>query len=198
MIGNENRKDIIYDAQCALINEACLTEGFDIYDLLELDRLKLLMALYQANMFNNDVKFTCKECGTENAYKLDFNNVLRKLDDISVEPRDFHYSNNRLDFDFKVAYPSVKLVSSFHKQYFAKHKSNSKKDVQINDTMSNMEYVDLFIKSFKISSKDGQLLKEVDFSKFKAGDIESILQILPQDVLYTEAGVLNFITVEFL
>ena len=46
MIGNEQRKDIVYDAQCAMINEACLNEGFDIYDLLELDRLKLLIALY--------------------------------------------------------------------------------------------------------------------------------------------------------
>ena len=91
MIGNENRKDIIYDAQCAVINETCLQEGFDIYDFTELERLKLLIALYQANMFNNDVSFTCKECGAENKYKLSFDNVLRKLDEISVEPTTFHY-----------------------------------------------------------------------------------------------------------
>ena len=198
MIGNEQRKDIVYDAQCAMINEACLNEGFDIYDLLELDRLKLLIALYQANMFNNDVKFTCKECGTENQYKLDFNNVLAKLDDIDVEPKKFKYENHKFVFDFEVAYPSVKLVSSYHKQYCKAHKITSKKDIQVNDTMSNMEYVNLFIKSFRISDKDGKLLKEVDFSKFKADAIEDILQKFPQDVLYTENGVLNFITKEFL
>ena len=73
MVGNEQRKDIVYDAQCATINNAALAEGFDIYQLTEFDRLKILIALYQANMFSNDVKFTCKQCGAENQYKLDFN-----------------------------------------------------------------------------------------------------------------------------
>lgn len=198
MIGNEQRKDIIYDAQCALINEACATEGFDIYKLLELDRLKLLIALYQANMFNNDVKFTCKECGSENQYKLDFNNVLVRLDAIDVEPKKFRYANNKFVFEFEIAYPSVKLVSNFHKQYCLKHRVTSKKDIQVNDTMSNMEYVNLFIKAVKISDLNGNELKSVDFTGFKAADIESILQMFPQDVLYTENGVLNFITKEFL
>ena len=49
--GNENRKDIVYDAQCALINEAALDKEFDIYRFSEFDRMKLLIALYQANMF---------------------------------------------------------------------------------------------------------------------------------------------------
>ena len=31
MAGNEQRKDIVYDAQCALINTACLDETFDVY-----------------------------------------------------------------------------------------------------------------------------------------------------------------------
>lgn len=31
MIGNEQRKDIIYDAQCATINSAALADGFDVY-----------------------------------------------------------------------------------------------------------------------------------------------------------------------
>ena len=31
MIGNEQRKDVIYDAQCAVINNAALADGFDVY-----------------------------------------------------------------------------------------------------------------------------------------------------------------------
>ena len=55
MIGNENRKDIIYDTQCATINTAALLDGFDIYQCTELERLKVLIALYPANMFKNAV-----------------------------------------------------------------------------------------------------------------------------------------------
>jgi predicted restriction endonuclease len=47
MIDNEKRKDIVFDAQCALINKACLEPVvFDIYQCSEFDRLKLLIALY--------------------------------------------------------------------------------------------------------------------------------------------------------
>lgn len=48
MIDNESkgRKDVVYDAQCAIINKACLEPDFNIYKLSEFDRLKLLIALY--------------------------------------------------------------------------------------------------------------------------------------------------------
>ena len=198
MIGNENRKDIVYDAQCALINESALMEGFDIYKYTELERLKLLIALYQANMFNNDVQFNCKECGAENKYKLNFTNVLAKLDQLSIEPKTFHYEKSNLKFDFTCQYPQVKLVSYFNKQYFAKHKVQTKRDVSVNDTMSNMEYINLFISKLVISAAAGKVLKEIDFHGYKPADIEEILQTLPQDVLYTDNGVLQFIAKEFL
>lgn len=93
MIDNDakNRKDIVYDAQCALINKASLDPSFDIYQLSEFDRLKLLIALYQANMFKNDIRFTCEECGAENIFKLDFGVVLERLDSIDLEPKQFEY-----------------------------------------------------------------------------------------------------------
>ena len=198
MIGNENRKDIIYDTQCATINTAALLDGFDIYQCTELERLKVLIALYQANMFNNDVQFTCKECGSENKFNLNFESVIRKLDEIDIVPKDFKYESKNFTYEFKCAYPSVKLVSKFHKQYFARHKSASKRDVKVNDQMSNMEYIDLFIAGLKIADNAGNVIKDIDFKRFKPEDIEVILGVLPQDVLYSDNGVLQFITKEFL
>jgi hypothetical protein len=46
MQGNKNRKDIVYDAQCALINKAAMDPDFDIYQLSDFDRTKLMIALY--------------------------------------------------------------------------------------------------------------------------------------------------------
>jgi len=31
MIDNENRRDIVYDAQCAILKSICLEDGIDIY-----------------------------------------------------------------------------------------------------------------------------------------------------------------------
>lgn len=198
LIGNEQRKDIVYDAQCATINAAALTEGFDVYDLTEFDRLKILIALYQANMFNNDVKFTCKQCGTENQYKLNFDNVLVKLDEIGLEPKKFHHDSKNFTYDFVIEYPNVRRISNFYKSYCAKHRSNSKRDVQINDNMSNMEYINLFISSMTFTVKSTGAVRQIDFNLYKASDVEEILSKFPQDALYTDDGVLNFIAKEYL
>lgn len=198
MIGNESRKDIVYDAQCAIINSTALADDFDIYQLTEFDRLKILIALYQANMFSNDVKFTCKNCGTENAYKLDFNNVLAKLDEIGLEPKPFHHEGKNFVYDFTVQYPSVRRISNFYKSYYSKHKMQTKFDAKLNDNMSNMEYVNLFISKMKFTVKATGTSRDIDFSEYSAADVEEIISKFPQDGFYTEDGVLNFITTEYL
>lgn len=198
MIGNEHRKDVIYDAQCATINNSALADGFDIYSLTEFDRLKILIALYQSNMFSNDVKFTCKNCGTENKYQLNFDNVIERLDEIGLEPRKFEYENKKFKYEFTIQYPQVKRISSFYKSYCAKHTNHSKRDVAVNDNMSNMEYVELFISNVKFTIKANNVTRDIDFSKYKASDVQDILANFPQDALYTENGVLNFIANEYL
>lgn len=68
MIDNENRKDIVYDAQCAILQSICLEDGLDIYSLTEFDKIKLLLLLYQRNMAKHDITFVCPECHSENKY----------------------------------------------------------------------------------------------------------------------------------
>ena len=73
-------------------------------------------------MFNNEIKFTCKSCGAENKYKLNFDAVLSKLDEIGLAPKDFEYENANFKFKFTLAYPIVRKISSFYKAYYLKHK----------------------------------------------------------------------------
>lgn len=194
MSANENRKDIIYDAQCAIINKVALEPGFDVYNLTEFDRMKLLIALYQENMFQNEVKFTCEECGTDNKYKVDFSNTLYRLDQYILEEKDFHYENKNFVYDFKLAYPSVSLVSKFHASYCQKHGTKiPKRQVKANDVMTNLEYVNLFIKTINMKKKIDGTLRIINFADYNVSDIEDILSMFPQDVLYTENGVLKYI-----
>lgn len=199
MSANESRKDIIYDAQCAIINKASLTPGFDIYQFSDFDRLKLLLSLYQENMFQNQVKFTCEECGTENAYQIDFANTIAKLDAYKLEKKTFEYENRNFKYVFEIEYPTVKLVSRFHQSYCAKHGGRPvKREKKANEIMTNLEYVNLFIKSVTVETKANGNKREIVFSNYKVGDIEDILAAFPQDVLYTEKGALKFIVNEYL
>lgn len=195
---NEHRKDIIYDAQCALINTAALDPTFDIYKCSDFDRLKVLMSIYQTNMFADEVEFECSECGAKNKYKVDFNNALLKLDEIILDVKQFEYENRHFKYKFNIEFPSVSYVSSFHKSYFQKHRGTPRNKISQNDTTQNIEYINLFIKSIDITNKATNKSTIVDFSKYVVGDREEILATFPQDVLYSQHGVLMFITDNFI
>ncbi len=194
MIDNEKRKDIVFDAQCALINKACLErESFDVYQCSEFDRLKLLIALYQANMYKNDVKFTCSQCGTENQYKLDFENVLHRLDKIELNEEEYHYENKNWKYSFKLEYPSVKTVAEFHKGNVGKYRNANSQMVKSLDNMSNVDYINLFIKQIDLTNKISKTSKKIVFADYPVRDIEDIMAVFPQDVLYSDDGVIQYI-----
>lgn len=200
MIDNDgkNRKDVVYDAQCALINVACLEkDSFNIYQLSEFDRLKLLIALYQANMFKNDVKFTCEECGAENAYRMDFTRVLERLDAIDLTPSKFNYENQVWNYDFTIEYPTVKRVLQFYKSYSMKYRGAKRNEIKSLESTSNIDYINLFISNIVLTNKNTQTAKTIDMNSFAAGDVEEILATFPQDVMYAENGVLQYIVNEY-
>lgn len=191
---NENRKDIVYDAQCALINTAAITDGFNIYDLTEFDRLKLMIALYQANMFQNKAKFVCEECGEENTYTIDFNNVLIRLNSFNLEKQKFEYENKNFKYEFIIRYPSVKLVKKFHESYCKIHnKRVPNRERKTDESIQNLEYINLFIEKISYTNKQTGKTTVIDFNDYLVSDIEDIMCIFPQDVLYSDNGVIKFI-----
>lgn len=198
MIDNEDRKDIVYDAQCALINSCCLDESFDIYQLTDFDKTKLLMFLYQTNMFKSTVDFTCPECGTQNQYKFDFTQVLEKLDKIDLSDKQFTFKNNTWQFDFTLNYPSVKLISDYYKTFSNKYKNLNKKEIDALNTQLNIDYTQLFIKQVVITKLEDNSVKTVNSNDFTAAEFLEILSLFPQDVLYVDNGIIAFIIKEFI
>ena len=195
---NRNRKDIVYDAQCALINKAALDPDFDIYQFSDFDRTKLMIALYQENVFQNDIKFVCEECGEENAYKIDFSETLRKLDDYKLEKKQFEYENRRFKYVFQLEYPSVKTVSKFHASYCARHGNVPRKQEKAEATMTNLEYINLFITQVDVHNKETGADRTVRFTDYRIADREDILAAFPQDVLYSENGVLKYVVNQYI
>lgn len=199
LIANENRRDVVYDAQCAMINDSALLDGFDVYELTEFDRIKLMLALYQSNVFADEVKFTCPVCGTQNSYNVGFDNTLRKLDAFDIKPQSFEYENKNFKFVFDVAYPLVKTMSMFYKSQYAKGlvmQSNQKPNT--NNRIDNIEQMNLFVRKLKMTNKDTGIVREIDFSKYNVTDISDIFAMFPQDVVYSDNGIINIITTKFI
>lgn len=216
-IENENRKDIIYDAQCALINKLCLDKveqttidpssgestttfvEFDIYNLTEFDRIRILMELYQNNYFKNDIKFICKECGFENSYKIDFSNVIKKLNEFTLNDITYYLEDRNHNYCFTLNYPSVRNVSNFYKNYMKKYKGISQKQREVLDNIGNIDYINLFIKTIEVTNKHTGQKTVADLTLMTYSDIEELISILPQNIIFGEEnGVIKYVANEFL
>lgn len=198
MIDNENRKDIIYDAQCALINQVCLDEDFDIYEMSEFDKLKLMIVLYQTNMFKNEIKFVCHECGTENKYKLNFQDTLDKLDAFELDDKIFDFENDNWKFKFTLNYPTVKNISNFYRSYAKKYRTTPKNQIESLNNTIDADYINMFVKNAVILNKNTNEEQVIDFSQFTPYEITEIFSVFPQEVVYVNDGVISFITKEFI
>lgn len=199
MIDNENRKDIVYDTQCAVLQQICLEDDFDIYSLTEFDKIKLLLLLYQRNMTKHDISFVCTECHTENKYQIDFSTAIDKLDKFVITDQTYHYENQSWIFDFILAYPSVSKVSKFYQSRYLNHKRVTDKNaLESLNTTTNVDYTNLFIKGVTFTDKSTNEVTTIDFNDYTLNEMFELISVFPQDVLYAENGIIQYITQQFI
>lgn len=200
MIDNENRKDIVYDAQCATLKSICLEKDLDIYDLTEFDKIKLLLMIYQRNMTRHDVTFICPECHAENKYALDFQAVVERLNHFDTADREYVYENPTWKFKFTLGYPKIRRVSKFYSQrYLRMQKTTDKKMLESMNTQINVDYTNLFIKKIVFSDKTTAGEENVvDTADYTLDEFFDFISVFPQDVLYAENGIIQYITAEFI
>lgn len=199
MIDNEDRKDIVYDAQCATLKSICLEDDFDIYNVTEFDKIKLLLLLYQRNMVKHDISFVCPECHTENKYQIDFTNVINRLDKFDVTDKEYEYENFNWKFKFLLSYPKVSRVSQFYSsRYLKMRKTNDKKVLEAVNTSLNVDYTNLFIKKIEFTDKSTGDTSIIDASDYTIDELFEVISVFPQDVLYADNGIIQHITSEFI
>ena len=199
MIDNEDRKDIVYDAQCAILQNICLEKDLDIYKLTEFDKIKLLLLLYQRNMAKHDITFVCPECHSENKYQIDFGSVINKLDKFDIRDKTYDYENANWMFKFTVAYPEVDTVSKFYSSRYAQmRKTNDRKAIEALNTSLNMDYISLFIKDMQFVDKATNEISKINASDYTVDELFDVISVFPQDVLYSDTGVIQYITREFI
>ena len=199
MIDNEDRKDIVYDAQCALLQSICLENDLDIYSLTEFDKIKLLLLLYQRNMTKHDITFICPQCHSENKYQIDFSNVIYKLDHFDINDKTFSYENANWTFNFTISYPSVQKVSKFYgSRYSQMRKTIDKKVIEAINTAMNIDYISLFIKDISFVDKSTDEKSVISTNDYTVEELLDVISVFPQDVMYSEAGVIQYITKEFI
>lgn len=195
IIDNEGREDIVYESTLAMIQSLTLDKELDCLDLTEFDRLKILLALYRQNFFNNKVEFVCKHCDHKGKYELDFDKILESLDNIDTSDKFITIENATHSFIFNVGFPNVKNVRAYLKQMY-----KEKKDKNVINKLGAIDYVDLFIKDIKIVNKSDNEEIVIDLSNCSINDVEEVLSKLPQGVLLNRSGdsLMDKLTKDFL
>lgn len=183
IIDNEDREDVLYESTLAMIQSLCLDETFDSLTLTEFDRLKILLALYRQNFFNNKVEYRCKHCDHLGKYELDFDKILDKLDNIDISDKLYDIENSSHKFSFTVGFPNVKNVRAYYKQLY-----KDKKDKNVVNKLSKIDYIDLFIKNFNIYNKANGDSIYIDLTEYTINETEEVLQKLPQGILLNKSG----------
>jgi len=71
-------------------------------------------------------------------------------------------------------------VSKFHAVYCRNHiKPVPKNEVEADENMANMEYINLFMKSVEFENKTTGKKTTVNFADYKVSDLEEIISIFP-------------------
>ena len=194
---NGSRRDVIFNAQCALVNSCVKKEGFDINEYTEFDRISLLSRLYQQNYFNNDVHYTCPKCGKENVYKLDFGKILDRLHAAWREDKVYVINASDKEFHFTVGWPKVRTISDFYSKYYKTYSASNEKVQNTIDQLSNVEYLVMFIKGIELHTPGVETLS-IDLNGLSYADRTDLIDSLPQGLVFDdERGVINKVISDF-
>ena len=102
-------------------------------------------------------------------------------------------------FEFTVSYPTVQKVSKFYSsRYAAIRKTSDKKALEALNTSLNIDYISLFIKDVSFIDKATDEKTEISTSDYTVDELFDVIAVFPQDVLYSENGIIQYITKEFI
>jgi len=183
IIENENNDAVLYEASLAMISSLIINRpsNFNIFSINEFDRTKLMVGLYKQNFIDDKINVKCKntDCNKEFIYNVDYDKIVKKLDEFDTSDQIFKYDTEKHYIEIVYNFPNVNRVKNYLKCLVA-DRTSKKEEVKI----TPVEYLDLFIKTCKLVNKETQDTIMLDLTKYSIRQIETILEKLPQSVLF--------------
>jgi hypothetical protein len=174
MLDADGDQYVIYQAFLGLIQATCLDDDLDIKTLTELDRIKILIELYNGNFFDSDIDVKCQSCEATSNIKIDYASIIKKLESIDLTPK-----NETIDgVKFTIAYPNVVRMGKYYKTLSGKKTS-----------MSDM--YDIYDQFISVIEFNGEVVK---LDELDVRDVGELLCIFPQEILYGDDGIVDSIS----
>ena len=77
-------------------------------------------------------------------------------------------------------------------------KTSDKKALEALNTALNIDYISLFIKDVSFIDKTTNEKTEISTADYTVDELFDVIAVFPQDVLYSENGIIQYITKEFI
>lgn len=182
MIANEDKQNIVYSAQTALLQKICTDPTVNIEDLTEFDRIKLMLELYQSNFFKDNYNIECAVCGKNNEIVADFAEVINNFNKISLDDIVVNSDIPTHYIEYTLNFPTIKRITEY-RNYQEKNKTantNSELDYSV-------DMVDLFIKKLVLTNKSTNEIIELIPNDYSYEEYTSYLNVLPQSIVFNSS-----------
>lgn len=166
VIDNIDRRqmDVIYDAVSEYLQSMILTDGIDVNNMTEFDRLYCLMVFFQLSFFKEPINYKCPHCGVDIVYRYDMINYLNKMEnDAYVDEQVVEIQNKSRTYRFVVGWPKVSEMSMLMKYFYSELGEITQ---EVEQTQYGINLVLAFIKKISVfNSMDGEDMATVDLTE---------------------------------
>lgn len=187
MIANEDKQNVIYNAQVALIQKICLDESVVITDLLEFDRIKIMLELYQSNFFKENYSAKCTVCEKTTEYTADFQVVIDNLNKLTMDDIEFDDEIQTHFIHYTINFPTIKRLIDY-REYL--EKTNASVNI---DNDYSIDMLDLFIKKLTLTNKVTNDVIDIIPDNYTYEEYTEYLNALPQSIVFNSTKLTNAI-----
>lgn len=184
-----------YEVFIALISKLCVDKTIDVLSFTELDRIKILIELFRKNYNINKYGLTCPACKHAFQTAIDFDPILSAFDKFDSTPLVHTVLSeiSKSKYTFTLYPPSIKAVRAYNQACV-----DAKHEVTV-EPFERSDFYRLFIKKIEVVKEDGQVSPFViDFNSLTYVQIENVLNLMPVDAIYSEAGVVGALSKNYM
>lgn len=171
-----------------------LTDGIDVPQLSEFDRLYCLMVFFQVSFFRDPNNYKCPHCGVEFVYRYDMVKYLVKMATAWVDDQTVDIPHKNKTYKFRIGWPKIRTVSMLNKHFYNDLGSVTE---EMEQTQYGINYILSFVKHVSVVNNfSNELEAEIDLEQLDSfKDVMDCLNALPSRVMFDEKdGVFSKIT----
>ena len=170
-----------------------LTNGIDVKELTEFDRLFCLMVFFQLSFYKDPITYKCPNCGVDIKYRYDMVKYIVKLEESYVDDQEIEIQNKNKLFKFKIGWPSVKTMSNLMTHFYS---NMGEVTEEMERTQFGINFVMSFIREIKMDNiSTGETETEINLDEMDWETRMECINLLPSLVVFDqENGLFSKIT----